>query len=274
VADDAVADFKQVNRRTWAAGDWDEMSRLIASVGPALLDRVGIEPEMRVLDVGTGSGGTVAIPAAQRGARVVGCDLTPELFDAARRRAAEAGVEVEWVEGDAEQLPFADDTFDRVLSTFGHMFAPRHAIAGAELARVTKPGGVVGTVTWTPDGSTGAFFQTVGRHMPPPPDFAEPPLLWGSEEHVREMLEPHGLELEFHRGVVRFDWPNVDDFVGHYEQSFGPIVMAKAFLGERWPALRADLVETFSASNQSSDGTFRSEGEYLVTVGRKSDRER
>src|SRR4051794_31995928 len=159
---------------------------------------------MEVLDVGTGSGGTLAIPAAQRGARVVGSDLVPEHFEVGRQRASDAGVEIEWVEADAEALPFDDDRFDRVLSTFGHMFAPRHARSAAELARVCAPGGVIGTATWRPVGFAGALFQTLGKHMPPPPDFAQPPPLWGQEDHVREMFAPHGVELEFHHDSVDF----------------------------------------------------------------------
>ena len=264
-----LAEIKQRNRATWAAGDWDEASNLIADVGPRLLERVGIEAGMDVLDVGTGSGGTVAIPAALRGARVVGSDLTPEHFEHARRRAKEAGVEVEWVEADAEALPFEDESFDRVLSTFGHMFAPRHAVAGAELARVCRPGGVVATTTWTPEGFTGDFFKTIGSYMPPPPDIVEPPVLWGSEQHVREMLEPHGLGLEFDRETVTFEKPSVDQLVAFYEEKFGPMVMAKAALGERWPELRSDLVSLFESANEVSDGSVRVAAEYLVTVGRK-----
>ena len=266
---DPVADFKQGARASWAAGDWDAVSRLIAPVGPRLIERVGVEEGMDVLDVGTGSGGTVAIPAAQRGARVTGSDLTPELFEHARRRAAEAGVEVDWLEADAEDLPFEDASFDRVLSTFGHMFAPRHERAGAELARVCRPGGVVGTVTWTPEGFSGAMFQTIGGHVPPPPDFAQPPLLWGSEEHVRAMLEPHGLELEFDRQTVAIGDDSVEDVVSMYEDKFGPLVMAKMALGDRWPELRADFARLFEEWNLADDGSVRVEAEYLVTVGRK-----
>ena len=269
MADDAEGEFKLGQRRTWAYGDRDEISKLIAGVGPVLLDRVQIEKEMRVLDVGTGSGGTLAIPAAERGARVVGMDLTPELFDDARRRAAQARVEVEWVEGDAESLPFADDTFDRVLSTFGHMFAPRHGLAGAELARVTKPGGVVGTTTWTPEGGVGDMFRTVGAHLPPPPDFVEPPILWGSEEHVREMLEPHGLELEFDRDVARMEFPSAEAYVDHYAEHFGPLVAARSTLGERWAELRGELIAMFESQNLASDGRLRLDQEYLVTIGHK-----
>ncbi len=267
---DPVADFKQGSRAVWAAGRFDEIGRLIEALGPRLIDRVGVDEGMDVIDVGTGSGGTLAIPAAQRGGTVTGVDLTPELFEDARRRAAEAGVEVDWVEGDAEALPFEDRSFDRVFSTFGHMFAPRHAEAGAELARVCRAGGVVATTTWAPEGMVGTMFRTVGSHMPEPPDFAQPPVLWGNEEHVREMLEPHGLELEFDHDTAHFEYPDVDGFVAFYEQNFGPIVTAKAVLGDTWPELRAELKALFETFNQADDGSVRIDSEYLVTVGKKS----
>jgi SAM-dependent methyltransferase len=267
---DALGEFKRGARATWASGDWDAVSELIAEVGPKLLDAVGVEPGMDVLDVGTGSGGTVSIPAALRGARVVGSDLTPELFDDARRRATEAGVEVEWVEADAEDLPFEDESFDRVLSTFGHMFAPRHAQAAAEIARVCRPGGVVGTCTWDLEGFGGDFFGAIGRRMPAPPDFAQPAPLWGSEDHIREMFEPQGLEVEVTRDRVHFRHPTADALVGFYENNFGPIVQAKNRLGEEWPELRADLVEVFEKHNAADDGTVSVAAGYLVTVGRKS----
>jgi ubiquinone/menaquinone biosynthesis C-methylase UbiE len=266
---DPAADLRARNRATWEAGDWDEFSELVLDVGPRLLDRVGIEDGMDVLDVGCGSGGNIAIPAALRGARMVGSDLTSKHFEHARRRADEAGVEVDWVEADAEELPFEDDSFDRVLSTFGHMFAPRHELAGAELARVCRPGGVVATTTWRPEGWAGAMFKTVGGFMPPPPDFAQPPPLWGEEAHVREMLEPHGLELEFDREIVVFEKPSVAELTSFYEEKFGPWVTAKAALGERWPELRGELVEVNESFNTADDGSCRIEAEYLVTVGRK-----
>lgn len=267
---DAIAEFKQGNRHMWGSvGNWDEASTMIASVGPALLDRAGVEAGMELLDVGTGSGGTLAIPAARRGARVVGSDLTPELFEHARARAAEAGVEVEWVEADAEQLPFDDDRFDRVCSTFGHMFAPRHAEAASQLARVCKPGGAVATATWLPDGAIGDFFKTVSEHMPAPPDFAEPPLSWGEEQHVREMFEPLGLELEFDRGSAIFTGESMDAYMEFQEQNLPPAAMAKAALGERWPELREAMLENFAKRNSADDGSVRVEAEFLMTIARK-----
>jgi SAM-dependent methyltransferase len=269
---DVAADLRQRNRAVWGAGNWDDVSQLIAEVGPRLIDRVVVEPEMEVLDVGTGSGGAVAIPAALRGARVVGSDLVPDHFHDGRRRAAEAGVEVEWVEADAEALPFYDGRFDRVLSTFGHMFAPRHSRSGAELARVCRPGGIVGTATWRPTGFAGELCQTMAKHLPAPPEFAQPPGLWGDEDHVRAMLERHGLELEFHHETVVFSRDgDAEAFTSYHEEKFGPVVAAKTALGDGWPALRSDLVFLFEKWDEGGDGQVRVPSEYLVTVGRKRD---
>ncbi len=265
---DAVAEFKQRARSTWAGGDWDSVSKLITSVGGRLLDRVGIEPGMEVLDVGTGSGGTVSIPAAQRGAKVTGSDLTPELFDDARRRAAEAGVQVEWVEADAEALPFADESFDRVLSTFGHMFAPRHEQAAAELARVRRPDGLIGVCTWATHGATAEMFKLVASFMPPPPEFAQPPLLWGDEAHIRELFEPHGLELEITAERARITYPSVDGYVELFENDFGPLVAARQVVGERWPELHEAYVAMVERENKATDGTVLLEPDYLLTVAR------
>jgi SAM-dependent methyltransferase len=268
---DVTADLQARNRAVWSAGDWDAVSVLVAGVGPRLLDRIGIQPGMRVLDVGTGNGRSVAIPAAERGARVVGADLTSEWFATGRALARDAGVEVEWVEADAEALPFEDRSFDRVVSTFGHMFAPHHAAAAGELARVCAPGGVVATTTWTPEGMTGAFFRTLGEHVPPPPPGAESPLLWGSEEHVRELWEPHGLELTFDRENVVFADESVGSLVRMYEESFGPVVMARRTLGEdAWPPVHDALLRLFGERNVAGDGSARVEAEYLVTVGRRA----
>jgi ubiquinone/menaquinone biosynthesis C-methylase UbiE len=178
----ATEEFRKRTRATWAAGDWDSFARLVTPVGKLVLDRVGVEPGLRVLDVGTGSGGNVAIPAAQRGVEVVGADVTPALFEHARRRAAEAGVEVDWVEADAQELPFPDATFDRVISTFGAMFAPDHARAAAELVRVCRPGGRIAMTTWVNDGFAGELFTLTGSFLPPPPPGVQPPSLWGVEK--------------------------------------------------------------------------------------------
>src|SRR3954454_12641293 len=185
----SVEELKQRARRTWAAGNFDEVSKVIPDVGRNVVDSVQVEPGVTVLDVACGTG-NATIPAALAGGRCTGLDLTPELFDAARQHAAEAGVDIDWVEGDAEALPFEDGSFDRVLSTFGVMFAPRHDVAAGELARVIAPGGTAVIACWGPYGLNGEIFPMTGKRMPPPPSYAQPPIRWGEEDHVRALLEP------------------------------------------------------------------------------------
>lgn len=236
-----LAALKLQARRTWSAGDYDAIAEGIWTAGEQIVRRVGTRPDERVLDVAAGTG-NAAIRAAQAGASVTALDLTPELFDAGRRRAAEAGVEVAWVAGDAEELPFDDATFDVVLSTFGVMFAPRHEVATAEIGRVLRPGGRIGLTTWPPDGAVADVFATVGRHLPPPPEMAAPPLLWGSEAHVRRIFAGTGIQPSFERELIPID-PDVDrtEAFEFYISTFGPLIKARELLEpqgrwqERWP---------------------------------------
>jgi len=259
---------QQANRAVWSAGEWDRVADYVAATGPKLLDAAGVKEGMKVLDIGTGSGGSVAIPAAERGADVTGSDISSVHFDAARARAATAGVEVEWVEADALDLPFDDDSFDRVLSTFGHMFAPDHAQAAAEMVRVTKPGGVIGFSAWSPEGSTGQMFRLTASHMPPPPEGFQPPPLWGSEDHVRSMLEPYGVELSFERKTNEFREGDVETYGRVFKTNFGPMVKAREALAEKWPALEADLDAFFAEQNEAENGTLLIKAGYLQTIGR------
>lgn len=262
--------LREHNRTVWSSGDWDVMAEYIAAVGPRLLERLPVGRGTRLLDVGTGSGGSIAIPAARLGADVTGSDITDSWFPAARRRASDAGVTVEWVVGDAAELPFSDDMFDVVTSTFGHMFAPDHAAAARELARVCRPGGTIGLCCWTPEGKIGQMFARLGSHMPPPPEGFQPPPLWGSEPHVRALLEPLGFSLELRREHVVISYPSPEEQVDIMEHNFGPLVTAKAALGERWPAVRPDLVAFMAEmnENEAGDEPAVSTNEYLETVGR------
>jgi SAM-dependent methyltransferase len=262
-----VAGFKEGQRRVWSAGDYPDIARYIESAAERVVDAAGVEAGQDVLDVATGSG-NVAIIAALRGANVTGLDLTPELFDAARRRSGEAGVDCEWIEGDAEDLPFPDDSFDRVLSTFGTMFAPRHERAAAELVRVCRPGGVVAVAAWTPEGGNGQMFKTVGSHMPPPPPELKPPTMWGNEDHVRELFGPLGVDLQFERNEVTFEADSPEAWLEYNERVLGPMVVARAALEPqgKWQALHDDLLGMYRRLNQNTDGTLRLTGEYLVTI--------
>ena len=198
---DPVAALKLAHRATWAAGDYPAVARHIADdpVRDALT-AARVRPGARVLDVATGSG-NVALHAANAGAQVVGLDLVPELLDVAHSRALAAGVEIEWVHGDAEALPFADGSFDSVTSVFGVQFAPRHQTTADELVRVCRAGGTIGLINWTPEGLIGEMFQIMGRYLPPPPAFATAPPLWGDEHHVREPVRPPRRDTVVHTRV-------------------------------------------------------------------------
>lgn len=228
-------------RATWSAGNYDAVAEGIWAVGEEVVRRSGVTTGDRVLDVAAGTG-NAAIRAAQAGGTVTALDLTPELFEAGRRRATEAGVQVEWVEGDAERLPFEDDSFDVVLSTFGVMFAPRHAVAAGEIARVLRPGGRIGLATWTPDGTAAALFRTVGAAMPPPPAIAQPPLAWGDPDHVRGLFADMALEFSVERLPIQLDVPRAD-VVDFYLNSFGPLITARKALEPegRWEPLTTQL---------------------------------
>ncbi|GAA1586789.1 class I SAM-dependent methyltransferase [Kribbella sancticallisti] len=259
-------EIRRINKAVWSAGEWDEVAALIAAAGPRLLDEVPVGAGMEVLDVATGSGSSVAIQAALRGATVTASDLTPAHFEAGRRRAADAGVSIDWVEADAEDLPFDDGRFDRVFSTFGHMFAPDQQRAADELVRVCKPGGIVALATWTPAGYSGQLFGVIDRHLPPSPE-TRSPVLWGDPEEVTRLLP--GLDLDFHLDHILFKSPSAEARVRFYEEKFGPLVMARQVLGDRWPELRADVVAFDEEWNTATDGTLEISAEYLVTIGRK-----
>ena len=266
-----VAELKLAHRATWAAGDYAAVARHIDDVPPAdLLARMDIRPGQNVLDVAAGTG-NIAIRAAAAGAQVVGLDLTPELFETARARAAAYHVTVDWVEGDAEELPYEDESFDRVLSAFGVQFAPRHQIVANELAGVTRPGGRIGLVNWTPEGLIGQLFKIMGAYMPAPPAYASPPPLWGSESHVRNLFQEAPVVLEFARGTNPWRFESPEAWVSFMETAYGPTVKARAKLSAegRWEACRADMLALAERSNEATDGSLHMEAEYLITIGHK-----
>jgi SAM-dependent methyltransferase len=262
-----MEEFKLQQRAMWAAGDYATLSEHIKDVGELVVERAGVESGMTVLDVACGTG-NAALPAARVGADVTGLDLVPELLEAGRRKAAAEGLEVAWVGGDTEDLPFEDDSFDRVLSTFGHMFAPRHQRTADEMARVCRQQAVVGICCWTPEGVTGDILGTAGSYLPSPPDFASPPLLWGTEEHVRDMFGSDATDFEFERHSATIEWESVDGWADYFTDRFGPLVTARQMLGERFADLRADLVSIWERWNESKDGRFLLPQEYLLSVVR------
>ena len=251
----------------WGTGNFHAVSEKISTAGEQLVEAAGIEPGHDVLDVGCGTG-NATIPAAQRGARMTGLDLTPKLVEIARERAAAEGLEIEIVEGDAENLPYDDDSFDRVMSVFGTMFAPDQQRTADEMLRVCRPGGRIGFCAWTPEGLNGRMFGTIGAHMPPPPEGFMPPVLWGSEDRVRELFASAGAEPEFTRETVVFEEESIERWLDEGERTLGPMVMAKKALEAegKWDTVRADLEAIYEEANESDDGTMHAPAEYLMTT--------
>jgi len=264
-----MSDLEQIKvgqRRMWTVGDFPDIATRIEPASEAVVDAVGAGPGIRLLDVATGTG-NAALIAAARGAAVSGLDLTPKLLEVAAARAVEAGVEIDLVEGDAENLPYPDDSFDRVVSVFGVMFAPHQERGASELVRVCRPGGRVGVCAWTPEGANGRMFALIGKHMPPPPEGFQPPVLWGVEDHVRLLFEDAGGTIRFERRHVHVTADSLEEWIGEQEAKLGPIVVAKQALGpERWPDARAELVGLMSEANVATDGSVAIEAEYLLSI--------
>lgn len=221
MSQDPFAEFKQRQRQMWST--FAPTAMFTPPVAGHLVRFAQVEPGEAVLDVGTGTG-VVAITAARHGAKVTGLDLTPELLALARDNAHISRHEdIAWTEGDAEQLPYPDASFDVVLSQFGHMFAPRAEVAVAEMRRVLRPGGRVAFATWPPEHFVGRMFAFVGRNSPPPPAGASPPPQWGNPATVTERLAPHFGAPFFERGTMHYPALSIDHFRMFMERSIGPM---------------------------------------------------
>lgn len=265
-----TARLKERHRAMWASGDYPALAEAsLLSLGPRLVGACGIGVGRRVLDVAAGDG-NASLPAAAVGADVTASDLTPELLEAGRRRADAAGLALEWVPADAEALPFANASFDVVMSSIGVMFAPRHAVAAAELARVCRPGGVLGLLSWTPDGMMGRLMAALRPFAPPPPAGASPPALWGREEHLLELFEGTVRWDEIERGrLVVSAFARPQDYAGHLRDCCGLVGTARAHAARtgRAAELDAALAAFCEAWDRGAPGEARFELEFLVAVG-------
>ena len=265
---------KAAERAMWALGDYHRFAKqMVWGFGPRLVAACGISAGLRVLDVAAGTG-NVAIRAAEAGASVVASDLTPENFEAGRREAEARGVEVEWVEADAEALPFGDGEFDVVTSSAGAIFAPDHQAVADELVRVCRPGGTIGMINFTPEGLAREFFELFGRHAPPPPPGALPPVLWGSEEHVRDLFGDRVSSLELTREEYIERSPGGPaEYVDVFKETFGPVVAVYAHLADepdRVAELDREALEFATRSNRGAPGASAEyHYEYLLVVARK-----
>jgi SAM-dependent methyltransferase len=266
----ADTELKARHRAMWALGDYPSMvETFLLPLGPRLVEACGIGPGMRVLDVAAGTG-NASIPAAERGAEVTASDLTPELLEAGRARAEAQGLELEWVEADAENLPFEDGSYDVVMSSIGAMFAPHHQEVADQLVRVCRPGGTIGLLSWTPEGMIGALFRTMGPFAPPPPPGAQPPPLWGSEQHVQELFGDHVDFRTLERDMLEitaFERPR--DWGTHFQERYGPTIAAQgnARKSGREAEFEQALDQFCEEWNRGTPDDARFEQEYLIAVG-------
>jgi ubiquinone/menaquinone biosynthesis C-methylase UbiE len=247
----SIDHIKAAMRSTWMAGDFGVVAKTISGGAEAFIARLSIPAGARVLDVACGTGNT-AIPLAQRGCIVTGVDIAPNLLVQARERAAAEGLSIQFDEGDAEQLPYPDASFDAVVTMFGAMFAPRPELVASELARVLKPGGLLAMANWNPGSFTGDMFRLGSKHVPPPPGIP-PPVLWGDDATVRQRLAPHFTHIHTELIPIDFDMPtNPAGAVAFFRQYFGPTKMAFSRLGEPGQAaMAAELEALWSSANTS-----------------------
>ncbi|WP_327360339.1 class I SAM-dependent methyltransferase [Streptomyces sp. NBC_01296] len=262
--------LKAKHRTMWALGDYPAVAtRVVAALGPVLVEACGVKRGDRVLDIAAGSG-NAALPAALAGGEVIASDLTPELLDVGRREAAARGVELRWQEADAEALPFADGAFDTVMSCVGVMFAPHHQASADELVRVCRPGGTIGLINWTPEGFIGQMFATMRPYAPPPPPGAQPPPLWGREEHVRTLLGDRVTGVEARRQTIRVDlFEKPQSFRQFFKATYGPTIAVYRNIAddpEKTAALDRALDEL--AGGALRDGAM--EWEYLLVTAHRS----
>ncbi|HET9242984.1 MAG TPA: class I SAM-dependent methyltransferase [Gaiella sp.] len=244
------AAVKQRQQQAWASGDFHAIAARIVLVAEQLVDDADLHAGWRVLDVATGSG-NAAIAAARLGCKVVGIDYVPTLLERGRKRAAVEGLDVTFMDGDAEAMPFPDRSFDAVTSVFGAMFALDHRQAAAELVRVTRPGGTIALASWTPDGFIGELFRTVATYVPPPAGVASP-MLWGTETHLSELVGDAVESLEVVERTFTFRYRSAEELVEYFRTWYGPTL--KAFAAIEGPQARRAL------------------GDDLVALARRYDR--
>ena len=263
--------IKASMRATWMAGDFGVVAKTITGAAEKFVERLPIAPGMRVLDVACGTG-NVALPLARAGAVVTGVDIATNLLVQGRERAAAEGLAVKFDEGDAEQLPYEDASFDAVVTMFGAMFAPRPEVVASELARVLKPGGLLAMANWNPASFTGKMFKLGSLHVPPPSGLA-PPVLWGDEATVRARLGENFDEIRTELIPVDFDMPvNPAGAVAFFRKYFGPTQMAFGRLDEAGQAKFAEaLEELWAGANVAENPGERTlvKNQYLEVVARR-----
>jgi ubiquinone/menaquinone biosynthesis C-methylase UbiE len=249
----------------WSSGDYAVVGTTLQIVGEELCEALDIRSGQKVLDVAAGNG-NVSLAAARRWCDVVATDYVPALLDRARERADAERLSIEFREADAEALPFSDESFDVVVSSFGVMFTPDQDRAAAELVRVCRHGGKIGLANWTPEGFIGQLFKTIGKHMPPPSG-AKSPALWGTRARVAELFEPHATSIEPVQRHFVFRYRSPEHWLEIFKTYYGPLLKTFAALAPpAQSALKQDLMSLIGQFNRSGDSSMVVPGEYLEIV--------
>jgi SAM-dependent methyltransferase len=257
--------LKARQQGAWSSGDYAVVGTTLQIVGEQLCEALDVSAGKKVLDVAAGNG-NVTLAAARRWCDVVSTDYVPSLLERGRLRAAAEGLSVKFEEADAEALPFAEASFDVVVSTFGVMFTPNQDKAAAELLRVCKSGGKIGLANWTPEGFIGQLFKTLGKYLPPPAG-AKSPALWGTEARIREMFGPAAVSIKAERLNFNFRYRSPEHFLDVFKNYYGPMLKAFAALdAANQHGLRNDLLALIARMNRAEDGTMIVPSEYLEIV--------
>lgn len=257
---------KKRQQATWASGDFSVVAARVVYQAEHLCETADLQAGWRVLDVATGSG-NAALAAARRGCDAVGIDYVPYLLERGRVRAAAEHLAAEFIEGDAEDLPFPDASFDAVTSIYGVMFAPNHERAASELARVCRPGGRIALACWTPDGFIGETFRLFSRYLPPTPGLV-PPVSWGDEDYQRFLFGESAAALTSHRRTAIFRFRSAEENVDFFRTYYGPTLRAfEALAPARQSALRSELIDLARQYDRNAgDGPIAIHADYLETV--------
>ena len=264
-----LAAIKQKQQATWASGDFAVVGTTLQIVGESLAEAVDVRAGERVLDVAAGNG-NATLAAARRFAEVTSTDYVPALLDKGRERARAEGLAVEFETADVENLPYADASFDIVLSTYGCMFAPDHARTASEMMRVLRPGGRIGLANWTPEGFIGQLFKAVGAYLPPPAGLKSP-ALWGTEPHIVELFGPQAADIRCVRKMFNFRYKSSSHWIQMFRDFYGPTHKAFAALDAKGQAsLVNDIVALLERFNVAGSSSLVVPGEYLEVVIVKS----
>jgi SAM-dependent methyltransferase len=257
-------ELKQRHAQVWGAGPYQGVTETIADLQQAAIDRLDPQPGQRLLDLACGTGAAAEL-AAERGAEVVGVDIAPALIEQAKERAAGRGLEIDYRVGDAEALELEDGSFDLVTSTCGVMFAPDHQAVARELARVTKPGGRIALVCWTPDSGLAQMFQVMRPFQPTPPAGVGNQFDWGREDYVAELLGDD-FELEFAHGDSVLEAESGESVWQLFSTEYGPTkTLADSLDEERREELHRNFVELHEQSR--TNGGIAFSRTYLLTLG-------